>query len=323
MLSLADSYGDLGREAEALELLEETLALMKAKLGVDHILTLRCMNNLALTYYVLGRHGDALQLHEKTLALQKAKLGPDHIDTLQSMHNLANSYQAVDRYADALELREVTLALRKAKLGPEHLDTLKNMNNLAHSYAAFGRHPEALALRQETLALQKAKFGPDHPDTLMSMFRVAACLVELDRSADAVPIIDECLRRAAGKLVHPQLIPEMMNLRLRQFEKIGDAVGCLETADKWEGLKRSDAESLYNSACFRSVCAAVIQETDKTPTGEMKAKEQADQAMTWLKQAVAAGFKDAAHIKQDQDLEALRDREDFGKLLTELDGGPP
>ena len=41
--------------------------------------------------------------------------------------------------------------------------------------------------------------------------------------------------------------------------------------------------------------------------------------MNWLKQAVAAGYKDVGHMKQDKDLDALRDREDFKALMRELE----
>ena len=36
------------------------------------------------------------------------------------------------------------------------------------------------------------------------------------------------------------------------------------------------------------------------------------------RQAVKAGFKDAAHISKDTDLDPLLQREDFKKLLNEL-----
>jgi len=45
----------------------------------------------------------------------------------------------------------------------------------------------------------------------------------------------------------------------------------------------------------------------------------ADQAMAMLRDAVAKGFKDAAHMKKDTDLDPLRQREDFQKLLAELE----
>ena len=183
---------------------------------------------------------------------------------------------------------------------------------------------DALKLHEETLALRKAKLGPDHPHTLYSMGNLAHSLVILDRGAEAVPIIDECLQRAARKLVHPQLIPTVMDLRLRHFEKTKDAAGCRATAEMWEKLKRTDSGSLYDAACMRAVTAAVIKKALKTPGADANrlAKEEADRAMAWLKQAVAAGFKDAAHLMQNKDLDVLRDLQDFKELVAKLAAGP-
>ena len=50
MNNLANSYNDLGRNAEALKLHEEVLALRKARLGPDHPDTLKSMSNLANSY---------------------------------------------------------------------------------------------------------------------------------------------------------------------------------------------------------------------------------------------------------------------------------
>ena len=51
------------------------------------------------------------------------------------------------------------------------------------------------------------------------------------------------------------------------------------------------------------------------------AAAKADCAMAWLQQAIAAGYTNAAHIAKDTDLDALRDREDFKKLVAELEAG--
>jgi hypothetical protein len=51
-----------------------------------------------------------------------------------------------------------------------------------------------------------------------------------------------------------------------------------------------------------------------------QANQEADRAMSWLKKAIAAGFKDAANMSHDPDLDALRDRGDFKKLLSDLKG---
>jgi serine/threonine protein kinase len=320
MNGLANSYAALGRHADALRLREETLARMKAKLGPDHPDTLISTYNLAISYDALGRHADALRLREEALAVEEAKLGPDHPDTLRSRNAVAVSYAALGRHADAVELYKATLARQQVKLGPDHPDTLATTFNLALSYAALGRHADALRLREQTLARMKAKFGPDHPETLQVTWVVAESLVALDRGAEAVPLIDDCVRRATGKVVDPDLLPGVMLLRLRHFEKVRDAAGCRQTAEMWENLNRTDADSLYNAACMRAVTAAVLRASDGSPAGREQADAEADRAMAWLKQAVAAGYKNVAHLKQDQDLDALRDRADFIKLVAGLEG---
>ena len=57
------------------------------------------------------------------------------------------------------------------------------------------------------------------------------------------------------------------------------------------------------------------------PKRKLPAKKAdfADRAMESLRHAVKAGFKDAAQMAKDTDLDALREREDFKKLLTELE----
>ena len=133
-----------------------------------------------------------------------------------------------------------------------------------------------------------------------------------------MPVIDECVQRAAGKVADQRLMPSVLDLRLRHFEKVKDPAGCRQTAEMWEKLNRADAASLYNAACMRAVTAAVLRAADPSPAGAQQACAEAERAMAWLKQAVAAGYKDAAHMAKDPDLAFLRDREEFKKLLTEL-----
>jgi tetratricopeptide (TPR) repeat protein len=318
-MTLGQSFWYLGEAQRAADQCQAARTLYTKHLGPDHPDTLRSMHNVARSYHDLGRYADALKLKEETLELRQARLGPNHPDTLNSMNNLAVTYDALGRHADAVKLHEETLALRKARLGPDHPDTLMSRHNLAIGYDTLGRHADALKLREETLALRQARLGPDHPHTLRSMWYVAESLAKLERGEEAVPIIDECVRRAAGKIVQPDLLPGVMNLRLRHFEKMKDAASCRQTAEMWEYLKRTDADSLFNAARMRAVTAAVIR-ADKSSEGGKQADAEADRAMAWLKQAVAAGYKNAAHLKQDKDLDALRDRADFTKLVTMLEG---
>ena len=193
------------------------------------------------------------------------------------------------------------------------------MNNLADTYSALGRHADALKLREETLALRRAKLGPDHPDTLITMSELVGNLVAANRSQEASPMIDECLRLAAGKNVDASVLLSAHDARLRIYEKAKDAAGCRRTAEMWEKLNRTDIDSLYTAACFRSVTSSVLRAADKSPSANRPADDEADRAMAWLKQAIAAGYKDAANLKKDKDLDTLRTRDDFKKLTAELE----
>ena len=70
MNNLGWGYQDAGQLDLALPLLEETLALEKAKLGPDHPDTLATMNNLATSYQDAGQLDRALPLLEETAGAQ-------------------------------------------------------------------------------------------------------------------------------------------------------------------------------------------------------------------------------------------------------------
>jgi tetratricopeptide (TPR) repeat protein len=231
------------------------------------------------------------------------------------MNNLANSLATVGRPAEALELREKTLALRQAHLGVDHPDTMMSLSNLGQSHYLAGRFADALPLHQKALTLRKAKLGGDHPDTLRSMAHLAATLGKLDRSEQAIAIADECFHRAARKPVDSWILPQCIHVRIRAYQKQGDAAGCRDTAAMWEELGRSDRDSLYHAAQLRAITAAVARNVRPPST---QADADADWAMGWLQKAAAAGFNDSRRLEKDPDLAALRRRADFQKFVASL-----
>ena len=90
----------------------------------------------------------------------------------------------------------------------------------------------------------------------------------------------------------------------------------------WEKLNRTDADSLYAAARFRAITAGVQAKNPAADAARL-AKEDADRAMQWLTLACAAGYRDAAHMKRDPDLDPLRKRDDFKKLIADLEAKFP
>ena len=101
------------------------------------------------------------------------------------------------------------------------------------------------------------------------------------------------------------------------------AADCRRAAETWVERGGSDAESLYNAARFRAVAAAALRAADESAAGAGQAEAEADRAMAWLERADAAGYRDAANMATDHDLDALRHRADFKGLLARLSAAPP
>ncbi len=184
--------------------------------------------------------------------------------------------------------------------------------------AALGWFQKAIA-RLEPVLAKESRLVQARQFLRNSHWGRAQALDALGRHAEAVREWERALELDDGHDTE-FLRSKLAESRLRRFRKDKDAAGCLAAAAEYEALKRTDAGALYDAACNRAVCAAVILEDPKTPGADAPrlAKEQADLAMAWLHKAVAAGFKDAEHMKQDKDLDVLREREDFKKLLAEL-----
>ena len=78
----------------------------------------------------------------------------------------------------------------------------------------------------------------------------------------------------------------------------------------WPTSPSWNAGQWYDFACVFAIASGKLAD---------KKDEYAKRAVELLQRAVKAGYKDAAHMKKDTDLDPLRDRDDFKKLLAELE----
>jgi serine/threonine protein kinase/tetratricopeptide (TPR) repeat protein len=319
VVNLANNYKRLGRFTEAIELLEVALPVMKAKMP-NHQFTFICMGSLANSYAAAGRLQQALKLREEEFGFQKAKLGSDHPDTLGSLVNLALVYYSLGRHTDAIKLYEEALPVMKVKMPDDRL-TFTCMDCLAIAYREAGRAQEARKLHEEVLQLRKARFGPDDLDTLGNMVNLAVSYRSAGRLADAIKLLEEALPVMKAKLPDHEFTFNCRICLASAYGEAGRAQEALNLTEETLKLTKSKlganhpntVASIYHIACVHAVMIAKAEDRGK----------QADLAMDWLQQAVAAGYKDVAHMKKDTDLDPLRGREDFKKLLADLEKASP
>jgi serine/threonine-protein kinase len=106
---------------------------------------------------------------------------------------------------------------------------------------------------------------------------------------------------------------EQPSLRLRRADSRVRAGQAAEAVAEVAELRKATTltmEQWYDFACIYALASG----KDAT-----RKQEYADEAMRLLRQAVQAGFKNAAHMARDNDLGGLHGRDDFKKLLAEVE----
>ncbi|MFE1228903.1 FxSxx-COOH system tetratricopeptide repeat protein [Streptomyces sp. NPDC058745] len=221
---LGHATADLGRNAEARRIIEDTLERRRRTLGEDHPDTLQSANDLSATLDRLAEYEDARRMDEDTLERRRRVLGEDHPDTLTSANNLASTLSRLGEYEEARRMDEDTLERRRRILGEDHPETLISAGNFASHLSRLGEYEEARRMQEDTLERRRRILGEDHPDTLTSANNLSNILDRLGEYEEAHRMDEDTLERRRRVLGedHPDTLSSANNLasalhHLRQF----------------------------------------------------------------------------------------------------------
>jgi tetratricopeptide (TPR) repeat protein len=256
----------------------------------------------------------------------RSQLAECHLEAAKVLEAQGRTEEALQSLRRALDIKQ-DLAARNPALPGLKLDLGRIQLQLAGMLSAAGRNAEALAgSRQATDTFaQLVKDSPGERDarTLLaqSLRTSAEILIGMGRNREALPLLERGrgLLEAAVQSAPGAVFP-LSNLAVvlgwegrahaglghvaQARELLGRAAGIVETlADRYPSQR-------YNQACF---LALVV------PLADPDAREAAAaRAMDVLRQAVDAGYGDAQTLETDRDLDSLRNREDFRKVLSAL-----
>jgi serine/threonine protein kinase/tetratricopeptide (TPR) repeat protein len=229
------------------------------------------------------------------------------------------------------DLEEVYVRLRRADLAEE---VGRKLEALESHYARFrpkGDVPkEASPPYDQVIREKQALLGKDpHSESAWralrdAFVRRAVALEQTGQSAEAVSAWDRALEIDAGEERDSHLLARAISLA-----NTGDHAAATAVAKSLAGRRGARGVVLYDAACVYSVAGAAL---GKDPAlSERERQELADryarQAVGLLLRAADADFfKKFANrklLKTDKDLDPLRPRADFRKLLPDLAPAQP
>jgi serine/threonine-protein kinase len=307
----------------------------------------------ANSYHSLGiilafsnRLEDAATAYREGLALNKWLAAnfpsvPDYRAALARGHsNLGSVFRKLIRLKDAEEAYREAVVIQQ-RLVEEFPKVTQNRVELAFTYNLLGvlfdssgrlqeaEKPYRDALVQRKLLAEEFPKVPEYQNdvagTLGNLARLSRKRKEL---AQARQVLEEAqpYHQAALKADerHPffrQFFCNNQSLLGEILADLGEHAAAVESTKPLVRYAYRPGGDIYDAACIVSRCVFLAEKDEALPEARRRelARSYADRAMELLSQAIANGYNDAAHIKDDKDLEALRGRADFQKLLQDLE----
>jgi tetratricopeptide (TPR) repeat protein len=218
---------------------------------------------------------------------------------------------------------------------PEYREGLaRSQTMLGMVYHNRNQTEQAEKTEEQGLAIFEKLFQ-EHPDIPVYAYDVGRCYSALARSADQGGRADVAIARY-GKAIEfmegavdrgylkgrTNLVDARINRAAARTAQ-GDYARAIDEAEAV--ARQHDLEPLliYNIACvFGRASTAAGHDSKFSASDRTKLQAHyADRAMDLVRQAVAKGYRHPRVIKRDRDLDSLRGREDFQKLLADLEAG--
>jgi len=192
---LAVALGNLNRQREALEVMEQLSELYLNLYGPGSTDRFRIINNMSGFYYALGDLDAAQAAQSEAFALIESF--PDQIsvrDQFSLRGNYINLLNAQQRYEEGeAEMRELMNEI-KARFDERYEYYLLLSYNLTELLNIRQRFDEALAQAERTTVLMREVLGESHPFVWLSESNRAQSLAGLGRAEEALVLHDTASR---------------------------------------------------------------------------------------------------------------------------------
>jgi serine/threonine protein kinase len=349
MQNLGGLLQTTGRLKESVAIQREAIALNRRLIhdspdDPDFLLELASkLLNLGMATEELGQKTEALACYREAVSLLRPLVAksPKKIRQRVALARVLGAAAGIFMSADRLDEAQAALVeadqLRAELLADDkHVverieDLALGKEGLAQVREARGQTRQAEANLRDALSLFEKLMTAEPKNVHYGIERansetlLANLLQKRDAFQEARALLDQARPRIdAAVAANPNSDQYHRTLRqhflatVRSQVRQGDLAAALATVDQIGRLKFDAARDAYCQARALALCIVPMRDDPKRPTEARQAESQvlADRAMACLGRAVAGGKIDPADLAKASDLDSLRSREDFKKLLN-------
>jgi serine/threonine-protein kinase len=339
-------YGATNQRDQERAALEEALAI-DTRLMREHpsgsdfkMVAVRDLHDLGVAHDRQGRPAEAEATLKQAQALTQEVLRdhPTRLDYQAMAAAIATDLgtilryrkhrpnEAAAAYRTALDIGE-KLVLTSPQFRPYTSNLLLTYYNLKSLLWESNQLPAALELTDRILSRFEAAFPPEKRDeyirdTLSSFYRDrAGTLTKMNRYAEALRDYDHALE-LSNEAKRPEIEMERVTVEAWGLIRQGDHAGATAKASALVARSPLKGKSRYAAAtvCSRSVTAVRSRDTLPVAERDSLTERYGAQAVEFLRQAHTAGYPELhSAVSTDADLDAIRSRDDFKKLLAGLE----
>lgn len=174
--NLANVLIDLGKYAEARQIIEENIQILLQLKGKDHPDYSMNLQIMAATFQKQGNLERAQALLEETLEHRERQLGQQHPYYAESLGALGNILIEKKEWAAAVVNFEKTTALMERIQGIAHPDYANNLFNWGYALFYAGQKELGLQKAQTALQILEKAYGNENLNFARTQYRLASLL---------------------------------------------------------------------------------------------------------------------------------------------------
>jgi tetratricopeptide (TPR) repeat protein len=318
-----------GNAAEAGKAYQAALALYQELAWADRNNTAYQIG-LARCYARTGSHQEASRVWDRLLAADRGNAAYQ-AELAQALDARAAQLAAAEKTAEALSVYERAVGLWRAlaNADPDNTDARAGLARTAFALGrvleAISRGPDAVPRLAEGVLRAEEAFSRN-PQTLEYGRLLAAGygqLADLHRALNqaeaALPWYEKAVELWKQLAEDNPSVPSLHGALYAGYRRLAacqrglgrekEADEALRAAgDLLDQMPRETPEELFNAGCVLALAACHTDPEEAKPT--------ADRAVDAINRAVAAGFRGLDRMREEEDLELLRSRQDFQELLA-------